>query len=542
MSERPTTATIDPASPEQGAASVADQVGAQLKDLDAPVAPAEGTSTETAESQAPAEKPAVQYSPEQRAESMKTLPAQLDTYQVLLQTLPAEGKAFASVDDFSTLTNAVSAKLEAGEAKNSSLTESDTAVFDYMKSEVWATENAKTVDMDAFSRPTPAFPENPILAKTQYIIDDLTTALQSAADEQTKKHIETEINHLKAFAEVHNLGDSMDKYKGDAKNYLALANNQNTDPEALKNAKTSLQNLYGINIGLGEAYKVIARYYPSNTEKPAMISITGQQKTDELYERFDDEFKALYIASRVEKSSVQDLKKYRGRVAETIADRENSKLPYGSRYGDIHQSNGVFQQRYSNTVYELFTSKNITAPADSDERKELMFTHILDEARKLEKKVDQYRINKIRDEDDSIIPLIKEVIEWARNEPADEYTEKELFDEIQSSVFEGFEDIIQNERTWRIQGVMGKIALGGRIGASVLPRANGFMQDAISSSISRLRKNRKQSKAERKAAKQAADKKPDAQKPSKAENDAANAATAATSAATATGTAANSAA
>jgi len=363
------------------------------------------------------------------------------------------------------------------DAENTPLTDTQKGMFGYIGSEAHLIQAKSTIDMVAFERSTVAFPIGDGVdpkseeaktqvktAKVNYIIEDML-ALAAAETDPAKKNLAAErVAILRAYLNI--LAGETKATGTEVRDYVANINN--TDPEALKKSKGALDAAANENNIEAQAIFLIKNYFPA--DKQYYSPETGQGGIVNMVNLSKDLARWQSLPVTAEQSgqpapsspeaaqpvrSLEEVEKelndYRKNTAKAIAKRENRKrTPYGLLEGDIN--NGAVAHRrfynYSNAAYEMFALKNNAMPAGPD-RLERLLTFVKEEARQLERAVNDKRrtIRDISKEEHSIIPDLEKAIEWAKKEPTHLYTEQELFNELQASVYVGFEAFIKAQRT-----------------------------------------------------------------------------------------------
>ncbi|MFZ2544855.1 MAG: hypothetical protein WAW80_02675 [Candidatus Saccharimonadales bacterium] len=468
MSELPTSVTTTPA-PERGSADV---------DGDMPeVTMATIDSAPTSEQEADATKMSLR----ERIEIVNKLQPNVGSFTNLLKALPEEGEAYNSYNDFSGL---IEGKMNSAEL-NRELTEPENVVLEYLKSEYWTKTFEQTVDFESFERASLAFPgieKSPKLAKAEYIIEDLENALAKEQNPERKVALNYDITSMEAFVAILK-GESVESTGNEIRNYAELLNDKNADPQEFEEARKTLFDLKVKNFAQGAAYKIISDYFPADDSKDGIVSHTNTTEIDDIVAKYDRESATILTSTNSKTSgseekttaqksgetiidNAEQLTFARGKVAEVIAKRLDSRKPYGFKESDIHKWKFKHIYSYDTANWKLFEEQNgdpemeVTTDGTTrllnDARTDILVAHIAKEVTVLK---DAVQAISQRDflsawKEDDIIDDIEMLVDKYNHADESEYA---VFKNVQTDIYKMFENVIRDEREGKRQRALEKV-------------------------------------------------------------------------------------
>lgn len=368
--------------------------------------------------------------------NIKQLPEQADAFDLLYDSLSEANDLHHFIAPLNEL---VTKRINAGEEK-SPLTDAEKPVFNYMRAELLRANYETVVDMDAFNKPTVAFPgegNQPKIGKSEYIIEDLSKQLDNlneeynaATDEKTKQDVKKGIDStvyqletMKRF--VANLKDGEQSDGTEVKDYVRLATTENADSDELNAATTKLNASVTRLYAEGAAYGIIQSYFPSEKSRDIIVSasmyaheaamIAGMDESSQevnkesaaVSESSSDKAPGLvHITETTPKSLDQltiELSAHRKRLAKKYAKREKSSLPLGLKPADRSKEMKYAPHEYNSLLWNALTEQLKGHSYTDEQMADMVASYVVHEAKQLEdlkdEHFDQEDINRMKKKD-----------------------------------------------------------------------------------------------------------------------------------------------
>lgn len=307
------------------------------------------------------------------------MPLERGSLSAFAGSLPPTGTYYQSKADFGALLP------ENPDATDTTpLNESEAVLTEYLKSEYFSALHKPIVDMDAFNRPAPAFPDkDPRFSKVVYIVEDLRKALKNETNPVQKKALEKSIAVMQQFASrLKNVETIPEDIVKQCTNVLA---DPNSSVENSAKAKNNLKELTDRNINDAAAYRVIADYFPAGSDE-GIISRNASPYFTEDYSKYykQDESEqtassepALQTPEKVDATVPEGLEKDFSKAENKLVESYRKRFSSRVHNANAKRSRAIEKPRlgYSGESYKLFRATN-SGITDFGQRLGAMIGHI----------------------------------------------------------------------------------------------------------------------------------------------------------------------